>query len=358
MPDLLTRFKFHPNENELSGLSQSLVSKAAGDRMGSGSEWFYLLNAPPQGLPEAGKTRVFESALHASDWVNSRFKGSFFEQGMALSFSLPFPDQQSSQRNHQLSCVPPDSIGIQKYIDFMVKEIQLLASTLASGVRVPYLHWYGDIVNKLTPSELTQLMFHVDRSFKILSEHQSRLVFELNNAPESTDRIALLAGLGFNTVCLNGPASYKQPIINTGLLDWIEEIRPFRIGQIYVGINARSGDESLLQLIASLIQWKVAGVLINPAPDQSQNEAEATLRHIRQRLTIAGYHRVRHNFFVRSYASEHEVTHCMKGMGLGAVSYTEKFQFCNTTTLDDYYSRLEHNQLPIQSVTELHSEIC
>jgi hypothetical protein len=355
MRDLVTRFRFHPHHDGLAVADSQHKLVGKGKKSTETDEWFYLLNAPPQALLELGKTRVFESALHASDWIGQNLQGNSFQQGMALSFNLPFPASQSKQS--QFSCVPADSASLQKYIDFMVKEIQLLGSTLAVGASVLYLHWFGDVVTQLTPSELTQLMFHIDRSFKILKNKQSRLVFELNGAPESADRIALMAGLGFNTVCINDPTNNESLSSISELPDWISLLHSYNIKRVYVRLKITDANSSVLKMIEALMGHYPAGILLSAENNPCTSAQDITLKAARQFLIKANYRSVRNNFFVYQGLETPPVTHCLKGMGLGAVSYTRKFQICNTTKLDDYYSRLSTGHLPIHSVTELHCEI-
>jgi len=347
MPDLLTRIKFHPNQRDLSGSGKHCPGLGSRRNPDLTEEWFYLLNGSPRASLLPGQPRVFESPLHASDWLGSNLPGSSFQQGMALTFSLPFP---GSTRHDQLSCIPTDSASKQKYIDFMVKEIQLLAGLIAGGADIPYLHWSGDLISNLSPAELTQLVFHIDRSFKIFRQKDPRLVFELNQSPDSADQIALLAGLGFNTACVNEPGESVDGS-TTELLECIGLLKSFNIANIYVRVKVKNNSQSVIRLLTSLIDINPAGILI------SKKNAQSTDNILRNLFSEADYLPVRTNFFVHKDIPEHKTIQCLKGIGLGAVSYIESFQIHNTNTLDNYYSQLSMGQLPIQSVAELHFKI-
>jgi hypothetical protein len=200
-------------------------------------------------------------------------------------------------------------------------------------------------------------MFHIDRSFKILKLKEAKLVFELSEAPDSNDRIALMAGLGFNTVCINDPTDYLSSGPESALPEWIDLLRSFSIRSVYVRLQVPAVNDKVLTNIENIIRYLPAGILLSKEIHPQKHCEAAGIKKVRQLLTKANYRSVRDDFFVSRDIGKKPVTHCLKGMGLGAVCYTQRYLIANTHKLDDYYSQLNSGQLPIQSVTELDCEI-
>ncbi len=354
MRDLSTRFKFHPRNEGLASSQGNLVPVAESSTAKGLDEWFYLLNAPPESFLELGNTQVFESENHAQDWIARHLPCESFQQGMALSFNLPFP---GGHRHNNMSCVPADSASIQKYIDFLVKEIRLLGQYFGRETSVPYLHWFGDVIKLLTPAELTQLMFHINRAFKVLNSKDARLVFELDETPENDEPIALLSGLGFNTACINDTVCSSETSKNKNIRKLLDRLRSFTIESLFVRLKIGNDSHHIPKTLKQLLADQPTGVLLTPANQPPTAAQELILRQAREQLSLAGYRSVHKNFYILQEVSDHKVTHCLKGVGLGAVSYTKKYQICNTPKLDDYYSHLDNQKLPLFSITPLHSEI-
>lgn len=335
------------------------------------NQWFHLLSAIPSFIFETGKAEQFssvKSAKEASQWLASHSKRQdvenitdkqrasvkhLFGQGMALSFSLPFGGLLQREKQEQNTKEPAD---LQQYIDFMVKEIQLTSNHLADDAEISYLHWTGNMVHWLNPAEMTQLIFHSQRAFNLLQCKRARRVFELDNMPESAETLALLAGLGFNTVCFNKPLTDTGAMPTNQWLDWLDIAGSFGITTQFVRLNmttCRNRFESLLQ---ELLQKHPTGLHLTmpdhlPTPTQMNN-----LKTARRLLKEANYLPIHKNFFIDcqdSHYIRHSPPCCWKGIGVGSISYTTNYQLCNTHQLEDYYARLSAGQLPIDRVIKL-----
>ena len=317
-------------------------------------QWFYLLNAPPQAMIKVGATRVFESAEYAQQWMDQNLRYDSYKD-LALSFNIPFSNRPHP--NPATVNVRTNASSVQKYIDFLIKEIQLFGKLLNPEVTLPYLHWFGGITQLLTASELTQLMFHINRTFKVLNQPKTRLVFELDSKPEAS-QVALLTGLGFNTACINCPDTNPNLATIEETISWLLLLRSYQLGSLYIRLPIHENILIATEAAKMIVAERPNGILLQAnTKEQTKAKDEKPLAEVRNVLSENHYRAIHKNFYILNDSPDFTATHCLRGLGLGAASYTNRYLVCNTSNLTDYYGCLDSDLLPIFSMTPLYQEI-
>lgn len=121
------------------------------------------------------------------------------EDAVSLYVHLPFCPSRCLTCDHQTS-VSHDQKQIDRYLDTLEIEIQLVTEHLGKGKRLQQLHLGGGTPNYLSELQLVRLVDMIDGYFTIDAQTESSL--DANAQRASMAQLSLLHGLGFRTLNL------------------------------------------------------------------------------------------------------------------------------------------------------------
>jgi oxygen-independent coproporphyrinogen III oxidase len=140
---------------------------------------------------------TFDAAAYAH-WLKNRTIGAF-SRPLALYVHLPFCDTVC----YYCACnkiITNNHAHSAKYLDYLEREIDLVARRMPGDRRVSRLHWGGGTPTFLSPEELERLMRAIRGSFAL--DPDGEIAIEIDPRKVSAERVALLARLGFNRVSI------------------------------------------------------------------------------------------------------------------------------------------------------------
>ena len=114
---------------------------------------------------------------------------------LSIYFHLPF----CKRRCLFCGChviIDKNRVYIEKYLEYLKKEVELFGRLMGSGFEVNQIHWGGGTPNFLNEWELESLFEHMTRFFNI--GEQCELAIELDPCYLSRGQVKLLRDLGFN----------------------------------------------------------------------------------------------------------------------------------------------------------------
>jgi oxygen-independent coproporphyrinogen-3 oxidase len=281
-----------------------------------------------------------------------------------------------------------------KYIRYLGKELAMQAQSLDGSHDVVQLHWGGGTPTFLSNDEMRRLMELINRHFRLLPNGE----YSIEVDPRKVDRetVRLLAELGFNRMSVGvqdfEPAvqiavNRVQTLEETRVV--IEAAREFGFKSVSVDLiyglpkqNVISFNHTLDEVIKlspdRLSVYNYAHLPGHFKPQRRIHESElpsadAKLQILQtaiRRLTDAGYvfigmdhfakpedelavaqrqGRLHRNF--QGYSTHAEAD--LLAFGVSAISKVGPTYCQNYRTLDEYYERLDGNELPIMRGLEL-----
>lgn len=96
--------------------------------------------------------------------------------------------------------VPGHDGPIERYVDALAREAELVADSLRAGLRVAHVHWGGGTPTIIGPDRFRQLMATLRRHFAIADE--AELAIEIDPRRLSEDMVAALAASGISRASL------------------------------------------------------------------------------------------------------------------------------------------------------------
>ncbi len=277
------------------------------------------------------------------------------------------------------------------YLNYLEKEIALQSALVGNKRPVTQLHWGGGTPTFLDAAELTELMHAIASHFHLLDSDSREYAIEVDPRTVDRERLALLKGLGFNRISL-GVQDFDERVQRA-----INRVQSPLLVQALVDAARAFGFKSLgFDLIYGLPHQNLTTLrrtldqVIAMSPDRIAlyNYAHLPARFPAQRaidrlalptaadklsmamaanewLSAAGYVHIGMDHFVRTHdelAQAQRSGHlqrnfqgysiCMApdliGLGVSAISSSASAFAQNSKALDDYYARLDRNELPIE----------
>ncbi|WP_439106997.1 radical SAM protein [Congregibacter sp.] len=158
------------------------------------------------GAMEPDSIKLFDSGLSFDPAVSHNDYIAALEDekrnlGEALSvyIHLPFCPSRCLSCDHQTT-VSHDHKQIDRYLDKLEVEVELVTEHLGKGRRLQQLHLGGGTPNYLSEVQLVRLVDILDKHFTIDAQTESSL--EANAQRASVAQLSLLHGLGFRTLNL------------------------------------------------------------------------------------------------------------------------------------------------------------
>jgi oxygen-independent coproporphyrinogen-3 oxidase len=312
---------------------------------------------------------------------------------LALYVHLPFCDTIC----YYCACnkiITKDHGRSAKYLKHLGREIRLTARCLGEDRAIAQMHWGGGTPTFLSDAELEELVGMVRAEFRL--DPSGEYAIEIDPRKVGAEKIALLARLGFNRVSLGvqdfNPEVQKAVHRIQSIDETLEVVRAARYNRfrsvnidLIYGLPKQSVDSfarTLDTVIAcdpdriALYSYAHLPAVFKPQrriaeADLPRPEAKlAILVRSIERLQAAGYlyigmdhfakpgddlavaqrqGRLTRNFQGYSSAGDSDIV----GLGVSAIGKIGPIYAQNVKTLEEYYGRLENDEIPVMRGIEL-----
>ena len=141
----------------------------------------------------------WSSDFGSAEYIKALQEASIEDSPLSLYFHIPFCRSRCSY----CGCTTVISKGgdrIDRYIDWLSREVELAASHLGRRTRVVQMHWGGGTPTFLTNPQIDKLFTGITDHFKI--ERESELAIEVDPRVTTPEHIQLLRSLGFNRLSM------------------------------------------------------------------------------------------------------------------------------------------------------------
>ena len=158
-------------------------------------------------------------------------EGAAAHQDLSLYVHLPFCDTLCYFCGCNMM-VTHDRDKVEEYLDYLEKEMRLLAATLDSSRKVVQLHWGGGTPTHLKPGQIRQLGDMLHHYFPFREE--AEISVEIDPRELTRDHMAALRDVGFNR-CSMGVQDFQEEVqvavnriqpeaITRQAVDWAREL--------------------------------------------------------------------------------------------------------------------------------------
>ena len=330
----------------------------------SHKDWLFCTNSFRYDSPDKPGLFVEDREFSLKSYQDIITNNNRNNSEIALSLSMPLQNtlcSHPSQSNHTQSKISQNNASpVRSYIDHLLCEIKLVSELIPKTRSVNYIHWQGDIAQLLSPAEMTEIMYSLNKAFTLQSEQQGTYVIELEKVPADDAIIALIKGLGFSHICLGTQNRNKEPIDFSFLSKQVSIFKQYGFKTVNVRflIGKHENCNQLSKKLDGLIAIKPDTIyLIDEDEHQSVLSGIETesVEHkilcdchnkLEQKLIQSGYQKLNHVKFSKDSTVSKGVSGDLIGLGLGATSLIENAFTHNVDQLDQYYQKLEQNQLP------------
>jgi oxygen-independent coproporphyrinogen-3 oxidase len=284
-----------------------------------------------------------------------------------------------------------------KYIRYLGREIDIVGGLIEGGPKVEQLHWGGGTPTFLARDEMATLMGMLRGGFEF--SPQAEVSIEVDPRKVGADTIAFLAELGFNRISVgiqdfdpvvqeavnriqteaetmtviaaaraNGFVSVNADLIYglprqtvagfSTTLDKVIAVAPDRIAlysyahvphlfkpQRRIDIDALPAPETKLAILALAIEKLGAAGYVYIGMDHFAKPTDE--------LAVAQAQRKLHRNF-QGYSTKPDCD--MLAFGISAIGKVGASYVANVKTLDEYYQRLDANELPVMRGVELNAD--
>jgi len=325
----------------------------------SHKDWLFCTNSFRYDSPDKPGLFVEDREFSLKSYQDIITNNNRNNSEIALSLSMPL---QNTLCSHPLqsSTIQKSTSPVRNYIDHLLHEIQLVSALIPKTRSVNYIHWQGDIAQLLSPAEMTEIMYSLNKAFTLQSEQQGTYVIELEKVPADDAIIALIKGLGFSHICLGTQNRNKEPIDFSFLSEQVSIFKQYGFKTINVRflIGKHENCNQLSKKLDGLIAINPDTIyLIDEDEHQSvlsgieaENAEHKRLcdchTNLEQKLIQSGYRKLNHVKFSKDSTVSKGISGDLIGLGLGATSLIENAFTHNVDQLDQYYQKLEQNQLP------------
>ena len=156
--------------------------------------------------------------------------------------------------------VTKDRARTTEYLNYLAKEMALVARHIGPDRRTAQLHFGGGTPTFLTPDELGQLMAMLRSHFNFLPD--AELGIEIDPRTVNDDTMAMLAGLGFNRT------SFGVQDFDPAVQQSVNRIQPYEMVEKAMSASRKSGFQS------------INADLIYGLPKQSRESFDGTLDRV------------------------------------------------------------------------------
>ena len=337
---------------------------------------------------------AFDTAAYRH-WLANRSVGGF-TRPLGIYLHVPFCDTLC----FYCACnkiATRDHAHARKYVDFLDKEMRLVASALKGDRRIDRMHWGGGTPTFLGDDESTRLMRSIRSHFEL--DPEAEIAIEIDPRRVDAGRIAVLASLGFNRMSI-GVQDFHPEVQRA-----VNRVQPFAQTFTAMAAARAHGFRSInMDLIYGLPKQTVPGFertldqLLECDPDRVALysyahlpgvfkpqrriiEADLPTAEVKLELMVraiaklgeAGYVYVGMDHFAKpgdelalaqkqgrltrdfqGYAPGGERD--LIGLGVSAIGRIGPTYCQNAKTLDEYYAALDAGELPVARGIELKAD--
>jgi coproporphyrinogen III oxidase-like Fe-S oxidoreductase len=274
----------------------------------------------------------------------------------------------SSRLGINIQC-PPDTVD--GYVGLVCREAELARALLPAPCAVTSLWLRGNPSRQFSPEAVTELIFRLNNQFPLTTQGAVRGV-ELSVPALSAERLALLAGLGFNRIGLRVDATLGSDERSLERLDTMQRQLadfPSLAVSYEVAFGSQSHPAYLARLLAAMRNFPAASIELKdartgmPQALEDRRETASLLRIAVTEMTAAGWRTFGNHLHVPpasplAQAREAEplrltpwgpqpaAQHLWLGLGIGAFGYRHPAYYRNTPSTADYLAALRRRQLP------------
>ncbi|MFZ5653303.1 MAG: hypothetical protein ACOY42_02730 [Pseudomonadota bacterium] len=260
---------------------------------------------------------------------------------------------------------------LDDYVGLLAREAALLRARLSAPLPVVSLWLRGSPSRQFSPEAVTELIFRLNAQFPLSSTDAVRGL-ELPAAAINPERLALLAGLGFNRVALRIDATLGSDERSLGRLhDLQRQLTDFPAIELQyeVRFGSRSHPRYLSRLLAALRSSPAAAIELvdpdqeNPRPLAERLESGQLLKLAVAEMTAAGWAAFGNHIFVPAdsalagdrcrdtlhltpWGPQPLLGRLWLGLGVGAFGYLHPCYYRTTPRAESYRQALEAMQLP------------
>ncbi len=285
------------------------------------------------------------------------------------------------------------------YLDHLHREIELQAQLHGGSKPVRQLHFGGGTPTFLDHAELTELWHLLASSFNLLDQGHREYSIEIDPRTTDANCIALLKGLGFNRISL-GIQDF-DPLVQRS----VNRVQPYAMVKQLVEHIRRHDFRSLsfdliyglphqdrftmdatLDKVIDLQPDRIACYNYAHLPDRFSSQRAidrltlptpqtklAIQEHIAEKLCDGGYIHIGLDHYVResddlAHAQQQgrlqrnfqgysiQMAEDLLGLGVSAISQMGDYYVQNERGLNEYYARLDRDELPIARGYHMNSE--
>ena len=97
--------------------------------------------------------------------------------------------------------ITKDRSKAEKYVDYLIKEIQMIATNL-DGNKLRQIHWGGGTPTYLSIQQIAKIMAAIRESFDVPNEQSTEISIEIDPRALAIEDIKPLSDLGFNRMSM------------------------------------------------------------------------------------------------------------------------------------------------------------
>lgn len=143
----------------------------------------------------------FHEEFGEADYRHACEQSNALRRPLSLYLHLPF----CATVCYYCACnkiVTADRSRSRQYLDHIKEEIRLQGQLFASSRPVTQLHWGGGTPTFFNAAEMTELMHHIARHFRLQDGDRGEYSIEIDPRTVDAGTLGLLRGLGFNRLSL------------------------------------------------------------------------------------------------------------------------------------------------------------
>lgn len=331
----------------------------------------------------------FDPSFPVERWEQEiRLNNERNHRDLSLYFHLPFCDTLCWFCGCTV-IITRDPARIEEYLEYLTREIDLVAQRLHSNRKVVQLHFGGGTPTTLSPAQIRQLTEKIRKSFKLSED--AELGCEMDPRDLTWERVQALKEAGFNRLSMGvqdfdravqkATNRFNSPQMIENVVQWVrsEGFKSLNLDLIY-GLPHQTVDSfaRTLETVLSLspdrlavynyahVPWlKPHQKLINVKDLPSPEEKLSLLKMIIETLTFRGYVYIGMDHFAKP-ADDLTVAQIDKSlqrnfqgystkggadiyaMGMSSISQLERTYAQNFKELSAYYDRIGEGNLPVE----------
>lgn len=294
----------------------------------------------------------------------------------ALRDRVPAPD--GSRIGINVQC-PRDTVD--DYVGLICREAELARALLPNSCAITTLWLRGSPSRQFSPEAVTELIFRLNSQFPLTVPGAVRGV-ELSTPALSAERLALLAGLGFNRIGLRVDATLGSDERSLGRIDAMQrQLADF--ASLAVSYEVIFGSQShpryLARLLAALRSFPAVSIELKDAREgmpqalEDRRETGHLLTSTLTAMTAAGWHTFGNHLYVppesplaragaagplrlTPWGPQPIEQRLWLGLGIGAFGYRHPAYYRNTASAADYRAALRDRQLPDKVIYRVPAE--